>query len=215
MELKLSPKDYKSEQPTWCPGCGHFAILNALQKAAAELEIPPHEIALVTGIGCSGKLSSFFNAYGFHGIHGRTLPLATGIKLANPELTVIASGGDGDGYSIGLSHILHTARRNVDITYIVMDNRVYGLTKGQTSPTSLIGFNTKTSPSGSVETPIQPLALAVSAGATYVAQGFSGDLKQVIELIINGILHKGFAIIDIFSPCVTFNLMRQEVPHPL
>ncbi|MGC8496433.1 MAG: 2-oxoacid:ferredoxin oxidoreductase subunit beta [Thermoplasmata archaeon] len=199
------PKFYDKEKPTWCPGCGDYGVLMALKKAAAELNLDPANTVVVTGIGCSAKLSSYFYSYGLHGIHGRALALATGVKLANPQLTVIAAGGDGDGYAIGMEHFMHTAKRNIDITYVIMDNQIYGLTKGQFSPTSNEGFVTNTSPFGNIETPVNGPLLALAAGATYIARGFVGDINQVAELIKGGIEHRGFSLIDIFSPCVTWN----------
>jgi 2-oxoglutarate ferredoxin oxidoreductase subunit beta len=160
---------------------------------------------VVSGIGCSSNLPGFINCNGMHTLHGRSLPVATGLKLANHELTVIATGGDGDGYGIGCNHFMHTARRNLNITYIVMDNQIYGLTTGQTSPTSVKGMKTKSTPFGSVENPINPIPLAMVAGATYVARGYSAKQKHLVELIKGAILHKGFALVDVFSPCVTFN----------
>ncbi|MCL5676989.1 MAG: 2-oxoacid:ferredoxin oxidoreductase subunit beta [Firmicutes bacterium] len=197
--------DYKAERPTWCAGCGDFGVLAAIQKAATNLHLHPDETAVISGIGCSGKMSSYVNVYGLHGIHGRTLPIATGVKLANRKLTVIASGGDGDGYAIGVAHFVHACRRNLDITYVVMDNNIYGLTTGQTSPTSRKGFRSKTSPEGSLEEPVRPLELALTSGASFVAQGFSGDVNTLADLIARGIRHKGFALINAISPCVTFN----------
>ncbi|MCJ2520921.1 MAG: thiamine pyrophosphate-dependent enzyme [Candidatus Thermoplasmatota archaeon] len=197
---------YKSElKPTWCPGCGDFGVLNALLKALKELEIDPKDLVVVSGIGCSSNLPHFLNAYGFHGIHGRLIPVATGIRLANPELTVIATGGDGDGYGIGLGHFVHAMRRNIDITYIVMNNAIYGLTTGQASPTSEKGMITKSTPEGVIEWPVNPVAIALSSGATYISRGFSGDPKHLKELIVGGIQHRGFSLVDVFSPCVTYN----------
>lgn len=199
-------KDFRSNiVPNWCPGCGHFSVLAALQRAVANLGLEPEQVALLSGIGCSGRISGYMNAYGFHGIHGRVLPLAQGVKMANRDLTVIAAGGDGDGYAIGMNHTVHAIRRNLDITYIVMDNQIYGLTKGQTSPRSQMGFQTKSTPAGSIEAPISPLQLALSVGGTFVAQGMSSDLKGLTTLIEEGIKHKGFSLINIFSPCVTYN----------
>lgn len=197
--------DLKRGRPTWCAGCGDYAVLTALQRAIAELGIAPDDVCLISGIGCSGKISSYFGSYGFHGLHGRALPVATGVKLANRRLTVLAAGGDGDGYAIGLSHFIHAIRRNVDITYVVMDNNIYGLTTGQTSPTSRKGFKSKTSPTGAPEVPVNPLALALVSGATFVAQGFSGHIGLLTELTKNGIRHRGFSLINVISPCVTFN----------
>jgi 2-oxoglutarate ferredoxin oxidoreductase subunit beta len=192
-------------KPNWCLGCGDYAVLNSLRRAVANVGIEPHNLAVVSGIGCSGRFSGYMYAYGFHSIHGRSLPVAQGIKLANRDLTVVACGGDGDGYAIGIGHTIHAIRRNLDITYIVMDNHIYGLTKGQTSPRSDLGFKTKTSPSGSIETPVSVLAMALAAGATFVAQGYSRDLNELTALIEQGIQHSGFSLINIFSPCVTFN----------
>lgn len=205
---KLSFKDFKGKDPIWCPGCGDFGVLTALQKAAANLILDPSRTVLATGIGCSGNITAYFRTYGIHGIHGRVLPLATGVKVGNPDLTVIAAGGDGDGFGIGLGHFLHAARRNVDITYVVMDNQVYGLTKGQTSPTTPLDMSTKASPLGPLAAPLNPLALALSAGATFVAQGYSANQKELVELIERGIRHKGFAFINVQSPCVTYNLVN-------
>lgn len=199
-------KDFRnSVKPNWCPGCGDFSVQTAIQRACANVGLEPEEVVIVSGIGCSGRISGYINTYGFHGIHGRALPIAQGIKLANRNLTVIAAGGDGDGFAIGMSHTLHAIRRNLDITYIVMDNQIYGLTKGQTSPTSAFGFETKSTPYGSIEAPVRPLELVLAAGATFVAQGFSSDLKGLTHIIEEGIKHKGFAFINVFSPCVTFN----------
>lgn len=199
-------KDFRvSEKATWCPGCGDFTVLAALQKTASNLGLEPENMVLVTGIGCSSKISQHFGSYGFHSLHGRSLPVATGIKLANHNLTVVAAGGDGDGYGIGIGHFMHTLRRNIDMTYIVMDNHIYGLTTGQTSPTSRKGFKSKTSPEGSAEEPIRPVQTAIINGASFVAQAFSGDLKQMTKIFEEGIKHEGFAHINVFSPCVTFN----------
>ncbi|EGL81908.1 pyruvate ferredoxin/flavodoxin oxidoreductase, beta subunit [Caldalkalibacillus thermarum TA2.A1] len=199
-------KDFRNKvKPNWCPGCGDFSVQAALQRAAANVGLEPEDLAIVAGIGCSGRISGYINSNGFHGVHGRALPIAQGLKLANRDLTVIAAGGDGDGYAIGLGHTLHAIRRNIDITYIVMDNHIYGLTKGQTSPRSQIGFKTKSTPEGQIESPIAILEAALTAGATFVAQGFSSDLKGLTSLIEQGIKHKGFALINVFSPCVTYN----------
>src|SRR5439155_344418 len=204
--VELKPKDFKGKvDPDWCPGCGDFGVLSSLQKVCAELGRRPHEILTVSGIGCSSNFPEFFNAYGMHTLHGRALAVATGDKMANHELTVIVTGGDGDGYGIGGNHFTHTARRNVDLTYIVMNNQIYGLTTGQVSPTSCSGMKTKSTPFGSVEPPINPITAAIMNGATFVARGFSGDPKHLMELMKKAIQHKGFALIDVFSPCVTFN----------
>ena len=205
-DVHLQPKDFKGKvNPDWCPGCGDFGVLNALQRACAELGLQPHQILTVSGIGCSSNFPGFFNAYGMHTLHGRSLPMATGAKLGNHELTVIATGGDGDGYGIGGNHFAHIARRNVDLTYVVMNNQIYGLTTGQISPTSRLGMKTKSTPFGSIEMPINPITSAIMNGATFVARGFSADGKQLTDLMKRAIQHKGFALIDVFSPCVTFN----------
>lgn len=197
---------YKSEvKPDWCPGCGDFGVLTAVAKAATTLGLDPKDMLIVSGIGCSSNFPGFFNAYGFHGLHGRALPIATGAKLVNPDLKVVITGGDGDGYGIGLGHFIHAMRRNLDLTYVVMNNGVYGLTTGQTSPTSEKGFKTKSTPFGVIENPVNPIALALVSGATFIARGFSGDPNHMSNLISKGIQHKGFALIDVFSPCVTYN----------
>ena len=192
-------------KPNWCPGCGHYALHNALQNAAANIGLEPHQLAVISGIGCSGRLSGYMYAYGVHATHGRSLPIAQGVKMGNRDLTVVACGGDGDGFAIGLGHTVHAMKRNMDITYIVLDNHVYGLTKGQTSPRSDIGFQTKTTPKGSTESPLSVMELALASGATFVAQGFSQNVKELTSLVEQGIRHKGFSFINVFSPCVTFN----------
>ncbi|TMA06887.1 MAG: 2-oxoacid:ferredoxin oxidoreductase subunit beta, partial [Deltaproteobacteria bacterium] len=203
---KLTVKDFKGKvDPDWCPGCGDFGVLAALKQALVELELQPHEVMTISGIGCSSNLPGYINAYGMHTLHGRALAVATGAQLANHELKIIATGGDGDGYGIGGNHFIHTMRRNVDLTYLVMDNQIYGLTTGQVSPTSIKGMKTKSTPYGSVENPINPIPLAIAGGATYVARGFTGQQKHLVELIKGGIQHRGFSLIDVFSPCVTYN----------
>ena len=197
---------YKSEvKPDWCPGCGDFGVLTAVAKSASELNLDPKDILVVSGIGCSSNFPGFFNSYGFHGIHGRSIPFATGAKLSNHDLNVVVTGGYGDGYGIGIGHFIHAMRRNLNITYIVMNNGTYGLTTGQTSPTSKRGYKTKSTPQGSIEDPINPIPLSLISGATYVARGFSGDPSGMSNLITKGIDHKGFSLIDVFSPCVTYN----------
>jgi 2-oxoglutarate ferredoxin oxidoreductase subunit beta len=191
--------------PDWCPGCGDFGVLNAMKRAALKLELLPHELMFVSGIGCSSNLPGFIHSYGVHSLHGRSVPIATGIKLANPDLNVVITGGDGDGYGIGMGHFIHAVRRNLDLTYVVMDNQIYGLTTGQASPTTMKEVRTKTTPLGNAERPINPLALAIVSGATYVARGFSGNTRQLADLFAGAIAHKGFALVDVFSPCVTFN----------
>ncbi|MEK4970318.1 2-oxoacid:ferredoxin oxidoreductase subunit beta [Cytobacillus sp. FSL R7-0696] len=199
-------KDFRNNvKPNWCPGCGDFSVQAAIQRASANVGLEPEELAVVSGIGCSGRISGYINSYGFHGIHGRSLPIAQGVKMANKDLTVIASGGDGDGFAIGMGHTIHAIRRNINVTYIVMDNQIYGLTKGQTSPRSSTGFKTKSTPEGSIEQAISPMEMALTAGATFVAQSFSTDLKDLTALIEQGIQHDGFSLINVFSPCVTYN----------
>jgi 2-oxoglutarate ferredoxin oxidoreductase subunit beta len=205
--IELTAKDFKSNiEPDWCPGCGDFGVLNSLQRACADLGLSPHNIVTVSGIGCSSNLPGYINSYGMHTLHGRSLPFAAGVKMANHEMTVLVTGGDGDGYGIGGNHLTHMARRNVDLTYVVMNNQIYGLTTGQASPTSRMGMKTKSTPFGNVEYPLNPLTSAIMNGATYVARGYSGDIRGLTKLITMGIQHKGFSLIDVFSPCVTFNL---------
>ena len=215
------PSAYKSDlKPIWCPGCGDFGVLSALYKAMSLCNVEPESTAIVSGIGCSSRLPGFVNAYGFHGVHGRVLPVATGIKLARPELTVIGVGGDGDGYSIGAGHIPHTARRNPDITYLIMNNNTYGLTKGQISPTSSIPLahvNTrldpkrwKSTPYGATEDHINPMALAIALDISFVARAFSYKPNQLADIIVEAIRHKGFALIDVLSPCPTWNQDQTE-----
>ena len=203
---QLVKDTYKGKvHPDWCPGCGEFSVLSALQTALFELGLKPHQVVVISGIGCSSNLPGFINTYGMHTLHGRSLAVGTGVKMGNHELKVICVGGDGDGYGIGGNHFLHTMRRNVDLTYIVMDNQIYGLTTGQTSPTSVKGMKTKSTPAGSVENPINPIPLAMVGGATYVARGFSGKQRHLADVLKGAIQHKGFALVDVFSPCVTYN----------
>ncbi|WP_415579189.1 2-oxoacid:ferredoxin oxidoreductase subunit beta [Hydrogenibacillus schlegelii] len=225
VELKKPTlKDYKGDQPTWCPGCGHFSVMAGLQRALVNLGLHPHEVIIVSGIGCSSKLPEYTRAYGFHTIHGRALPVAQGAKLAAPEMHVIVTGGDGDGYGIGAGHFVHAVRRNMDITYLVMDNSIYGLTKGQTSPTSPHNFVSKTTVKGNKEYPMDGLSIALANGATFVAQAFSGDVKRMTEIIEAAIKHKGFSLVNVLSPCVTYNKVNTydfyrehlvDVPEPL
>ncbi|MHB1932338.1 MAG: thiamine pyrophosphate-dependent enzyme [Thermoplasmata archaeon] len=192
-------------KPTWCPGCGDYGVVAAVEMAVKKLGLPSHEVVIVSGIGCSSNLPHFLSSYGFHSIHGRALPVAEGIRWANHGLTVIGTGGDGDGFGIGAGHFVHAMRRNVKLTYVTMDNQIYGLTTGQASPTSMMGQKTKSTPRGVIENPIDPIALALASGATYVARGFSGDVKHLADLVANGLRHRGFAFIDVMSPCVTYN----------
>jgi 2-oxoglutarate ferredoxin oxidoreductase subunit beta len=203
---QLTKDTYKGKiHPDWCPGCGDFSVLSALQTALFELGLKPHQVLVVSGIGCSSNLPGYINSYGMHTLHGRSLPVGTGAKMGNHELKVVCTGGDGDGYGIGANHFVHTMRRNVDLTYIVMDNQIYGLTTGQVSPTSSKGMKTKSTPHGNVENPINPIPMAIAGGATYVARAFSGKQKHLVEMIKGAIQHNGFALVDVFSPCVTYN----------
>jgi 2-oxoglutarate ferredoxin oxidoreductase subunit beta len=202
----LPVKEFKGKaDPDWCPGCGDFGVLNALKIALSELGLQPHEVLTVSGIGCSSNLPGYINTYGMHTLHGRALAVATGAQLANHKLKVVVTGGDGDGFGIGGNHFLHVMRRNVDLTYLVMDNQIYGLTTGQLSPTSRRGMKTKTTPEGSIEDPVNPIPMAIVCGATYVARGFSGNQKHLVGLVKGAIEHRGFAFVDVFSPCVTYN----------
>ncbi len=201
----LSPNDYKTDlKPVWCPGCGDFGVLNSVYRALAELQRQPHETVVISGIGCSSRLPGYVETYGFNALHGRALPIATGIKLAAPKLTVLAVGGDGDGLAIGGNHFMHAARRNVDIAYFMMDNEIYGLTKGQAAPTTPSGDKTKSTVYGNPEPAVDPCALAIAFGATWVGRGFSGDVKGTAELMKQAILHSGFAFLNLISPCVTW-----------
>jgi 2-oxoglutarate ferredoxin oxidoreductase subunit beta len=198
--------DFKSDaQPTWCPGCGDFGTMNGMMKALANTGNSPDDTFVVAGIGCSGKIGTYMHSYALHGVHGRALPVGIGVKMANPNLEVMVAGGDGDGYSIGAGHFVHAVRRNVDMSYIVMDNRIYGLTKGQFSPTSREDFETSTSPEGTKQQPVNPLALALSAGGTFIAQSFSSDAQRHAEIVQQAIEHDGFGFVNVYSPCVTFN----------
>ncbi|GAF95504.1 unnamed protein product, partial [marine sediment metagenome] len=196
--------DYAGGKTAWCPGCGNFGILTALKQALVALEIEPYRVLMVSGIGQAGKLPHYTKGNVFNSLHGRTLPVATGAKIANPELIVIAVAGDGDGYGEGGNHFINAARRNNDITYLVHNNQVYGLTKGQASPTSDFGFVTKTTPHGA-DVPLNPIALAIAADASFVARGFAGDVNHLSQLIMQGVQHQGFALIDVLQPCPTFN----------
>lgn len=196
---------YDGYFPTWCPGCGNFGIWASIKAAFKTLGYTRENLAVVFGIGCSGNSNDFFWVNSFHALHGRAVPMAIGIKIANHNLPVIAIVGDGDTYGEGGNHLLHACRGNHDITVIVHDNRVYGLTTGQVAPTAMKGFKAKSTPAGIIETPVNPIALTVSQGATFVAQGFSGDISHTSDLIVKAIEHKGFSLVNIFQPCVTFN----------
>jgi 2-oxoglutarate ferredoxin oxidoreductase subunit beta len=205
-------KDYKSDlKPIWCPGCGDFGVVQAIYRALANIGRPPHEIAFVSGIGCSSRIPGYTTAYGFNTVHGRALPIAEGIKLAKPDLLVLAAGGDGDGFSIGGNHVPHAIRRNIDLTYIVMDNQIYGLTKGQLSPTSRRGLLTVSSALGSMEAPVNPLQYVLGYGAEFVAQGTPADMGSLAKVIEEGIRYPGFAFINVQSPCVTYGLEDQQM----
>lgn len=206
------PKEYKSElKPIWCPGCGDFGVLQAMYRALAAVGRPPHEIAFVSGIGCSSRIPGYTTAYGFNSVHGRALPIAQGIKIARPELLVLVAGGDGDGFSIGGGHLPHAIRRNLDLTYVVMDNQIYGLTKGQLSPTSPRGLHTVTSSLGSLEQPVNPLLYVLAYGAPFVAQGTPADMAGLAAVIEEGLRFPGFAFINVQSPCVTFGEPDQQL----
>jgi 2-oxoglutarate ferredoxin oxidoreductase subunit beta len=208
---KLKASDYKSDtKPVWCPGCGDYHVLLSIFKAVAHIGLRPEEITVVSGIGCASRIPAYLNCYGFHGIHGRALPLATGLKVARPELTVICAGGDGDGFSIGGNHLLHACRRNIDITYIVMDNEVYGMTKGQPSPTTDPDWDSKIAPGGPGISPFHPLVIALASGANFVARCFSGDINGTAQTIVDAINHPGFSFVQVLSPCVTFRPDQRE-----
>jgi 2-oxoglutarate/2-oxoacid ferredoxin oxidoreductase subunit beta len=216
LELSALPTfqagDFKSDlKPIWCPGCGDFGVVTAITRALAVIGRPPHEIAFVSGIGCSSRIPGYTTAYGFNTVHGRSLPIAQGIKLANPELLVLVASGDGDGFSIGGGHVAHVIRRNIDLTYIVMDNQIYGLTKGQLSPTSQRGRKTVTSTFGSLEDPVNPLLYVMGYGASFVAQGSPADMAGLARIIQEGIRFPGFAFINIQSPCVTYGEEEQQL----
>jgi 2-oxoglutarate ferredoxin oxidoreductase subunit beta len=207
----LTPASFKSAvKPIWCPGCGDYSVLSAITKALAMIGRPPHEVAVVSGIGCSSRIPAYTSCYGFHGVHGRALAAATGLKLARPDLTVLVTGGDGDGYSIGGNHFLHACRRNVDMTYIVMDNHVYGMTKGQPSPTTEPDWDSKLAPGGTHIRVFHPLVVALAAGSNFVARAFSGDPNGTAALIAEAIRHPGFSFVEILSPCVTFRPEQKE-----
>ena len=201
----LTVKDYKSgDKPIWCPGCGDFGVLSATYKALATLQLQPKDVVVAAGIGCSSRTPYFMSTFGFHGVHGRTLPIATGMKLANPDLTILVMGGDGDLMSIGAGHFPHAAARNVDITCILMDNQTYGLTKAQASPTSSMGHKTKSTPYGVIAKPMAPVLFALANGATFVARGYSAKPNDLTDLIVQGIKHPGFSFIHVQSPCTEF-----------
>ncbi len=205
-DTALKVADFKSDlKPIWCSGCGDFGVITPFYQALAEIQAVPKETVIVSGIGCSGRFPYFCNTYGFHGVHGRALPTAAGVKISRPDLKVIAVGGDGDGLGIGGGHIAHVARKNVDMTYILIDNSIYGLTKGQSSPTSPISMTSKTAPHTGIEEPLNPLLMFLSYHASFVARGYSGKPKNLKQLFVDAMNHKGFSILHIFSPCVSMN----------
>ncbi len=203
---QLTAKDYASEQDVrWCPGCGDYSILAQTKKVFADLQLPREKVVFVSGIGCSSRFPYYVSTYGFHGIHGRAMALATGVKIANPELSVWVATGDGDGLSIGGNHLIHAIRRNIDITVLLFNNRIYGLTKGQTSPTSELGKKTKSTPWGSIDNPIHPLAIAIGAEATFVARTLDVNVKHLEETIKRAALHKGTSFVEVYQNCYVFN----------
>ena len=199
--------------PTWCPGCGYFGIHQALNNCIQRLSLPHHEVVTVSGIGCAGRYPFFTNTYGLHTVHGRALPVATGVKLGNPELTVFAVGGDGDGLAIGGGHLPHIARRDVDVNYLLFDNSIYGLTKGQPSPSSPVGFKTKASPQGSTDEPLNATLMALSYGASFVARLFAGDPEGITAALSEGVRHKGFSFFHVYTSCVTFDKSFKTWEH--
>lgn len=201
----LTFEDFKGRDPAWCPGCGNFAIRKAFIEAMIELKLEPHQFVIVSGIGQAGKFPHYIRCHTFNGLHGRAIPVATGIKLANHKLKVFVVTGDGDCYGEGGNHLIHAIRRNIDIKVFVHNNQIYGLTKGQASPTSVVGMVTKTQPFGVISEPLNPISLAIGLGASFVARGFAGDIEELKELIKKAIMHKGFVLLDILQPCVTFN----------
>ena len=204
--MAANVRDYASPiKPTWCPGCGDYGILSAVKQGLVQAELLPHQVLLVSGIGCGSKLPDYAHVNGFMTLHGRPLPIATGAKLANHGLKVITVHGDGDSMGLGMGHFIHTARRNLDITDLIQNNQIYGLTKGQYSPTSDPGFITSTSPDGAIEMAANPLALALTAGGTFIARGFAGDAKGLAVLIAKAVQHKGYSLVEVLQPCVTFN----------
>ncbi len=210
-ERKLTAKDFQVPFPNdWCPGCGDFGILNSVQQAFARLGLEAHKVAVVGGIGCSGKAPYYFPVYGVHTLHGRLLPFAQGIKLANPEMTVVGVGGDGDGLGIGAGHFVNAGRRNLDMTYILFNNAVYGLTKGQAAPTLALGLQTKSLPGPNIQGQLNPLMMAMSVGFTWIGRGYSYNVKKVTDLIVAAIEHRGLSFLDILQPCPTYNNLHTK-----
>jgi 2-oxoglutarate ferredoxin oxidoreductase subunit beta len=217
-ETMLAPKDFKSStNPVWCPGCGDYAVLTSLTRALAALGRAPEDVGVVSGIGCSSRIPAYTTCYGFHGVHGRSLAVATGLKVARPDLTVVVTSGDGDGYSIGGNHFLHACRRNIDLTYIVMDNHVYGMTKGQPSPTTEPDWDNALTPGGTGLRPFHPLVIALASGANFVARAFSGDVIGTADIIGQAIAKPGFSFVEVLSPCITFRPEQRgwkDMVHP-
>lgn len=208
----MKAKDYKSGvKPVWCPGCGDFSVLSAMVKAMAAMQLRPESVAVVSGIGCSSRIPAYLNVYGFHGVHGRALPVGIGLKITRPELTVIVAGGDGDGFSIGGNHFLQACRRNVDMTYVVMDNQVYGMTKGQASPTTEPDWERgKLTPHGTRINPFYPLVIALASGANFIARASSSDPNGTAKVITEAVQHPGFSFVQVMSPCITFRPEQRE-----
>ena len=201
---KLTKKALTADHPTWCPGCGDFAVLASFYKVLERLQIPHEKIVTIAGIGCSSRFPYFVNSHGLHFIHGRALPLATAVSLARPDCHVFVFGGDGDGFSIGGNHLNHAARKNVNITYVIMDNFVYGLTKKQTSPTSPLGYKSKTDPAGAIDQPINPMKQLIAAGATFIARSHANQVNHMCEMYERAIKHQGFSVVETLSECVMF-----------
>lgn len=209
--VKKNPRFYKSEiKPIWCPGCGNVTVLNSITKALAQLALTREQVAIISGIGCSSRLPAYTSVYGFHGIHGRALPIATGLKVARPDLTVLTVSGDGDCFSIGTNHFIHACRRNADMTLIVMDNHIYGMTKGQVSPTTEVGNKDKLSVHDTDISPLQPLALALVSGASYIARGYAGESAQLTDILIGAIQHSGFSVVHVLCQCITYCPEQKE-----
>ncbi len=211
-QAALKPKDYKSDnKPVWCPGCGDFSVLSAFTKAMSAMTLDPERVAVISGIGCSSRIPAYLNVYGFHAVHGRALPVAIGLKITRPDLTVLVAGGDGDGFSIGGNHFLQACRRNVDITYVVMDNQVYGMTKGQASPTTAPDWmRSKLTPHGTRINPFYPLVIALASGANFIARASSNDPNGTARVIAEAVEHPGFSFVQVLSPCVTFRPEQRD-----
>ncbi|GJL81827.1 MAG: 2-oxoglutarate synthase [marine bacterium B5-7] len=215
----LKPKDYKSDtKPVWCPGCGDFSVLSAFTKAMAAMQLDPERVVVISGIGCSSRIPAYLNVYGFHAVHGRALPVGIGLKITRPDLTVMVAGGDGDGFSIGGNHFMQACRRNVDMTYVVMDNQVYGMTKGQASPTTEPDWERgKLTPHGTRINPFYPLVIALASGANFIARASSNDPNGAARVITEAVQHPGFSFVQILSPCITFRPEQRDwkkIVHP-